>query len=464
MDDASWAIEEFAAADLGDSRRNARLVDLASALGRHPTAALPQACTDAAQLEAAYSFFANEHITPAAILASHLQATGTRCATQPLILAVQDTTQLDYSHHPATTGLGPLATPTRQGLFAHSTVAFTPERLPLGFLAQEVWTRDPATIGKRAQRRDLPIAAKESQKWLTSLTAVSALAAHCPTTQFVSIGDREADIYDLFLVARPPSVDLLVRAAWDRRTRGDEHRLWARLAAAPDQTTRQVAVPRRGAQAPRPATLVVRWRAVQLRPPQRRQREALPDVAVWAVWAVEAQPPPASTPVEWLLLTSCAVSDEAGALEKLAWYAVRWGIEVVHKVLKSGCQIEARQLGSAARLERALAVYSVIAWRLLYSTLLARAVPDAPCTVVLEPEEWAALYCTIHQVATPAAQVPTLRQAVRWLAQLGGFLGRTRDGEPGVTVLWRGWQRLHDLTMMYRIMRPASRTNVLPKD
>lgn len=462
MDDASWAVEEFAAADLGDSRRNARLLDLATTLGRAPTAALPQACTDAAQLEAAYGFFANPHITPAAILASHIQATAARCATQPLVLAVQDTTALNYSHHPATTGLGPLTVPTQQGLFAHSTVAFTPERLPLGFLAQEVWSRDPTTVGKRAQRHDLPITAKESQKWLTSLAAVNALAVQCPTTHWVSIGDREADVYDLFLVERPPQVDLLVRAAWDRRTRGAEPRLWAAMAAAPTHTTSCVSVPRRGEQAPRTATLVVRWRAVQLRPPHRRT--GLPEVPVWAVWAVEEQPPAPSVAVEWLLLTTCAVADEAAALERLAWYAARWGIEVLHKVLKSGCRIEARQLGSGARLERALALYSVIAWRLLYGTLLARAVPEVACTMLLEPDEWAALYCTIHQVATPPTTVPSVRQAVRWMAQLGGFLGRKGDGEPGVMVLWRGWQRLRDLTIMYRIMRPAPRTNVLPKD
>jgi hypothetical protein len=278
MDDASWAVEEFAAAHLGDRRRNARLIDLATTLGRQPTAALPQACADEAQLDAAYGFFANPHIAPAAILASHVQATIERCAAQPRILAVQDTTLLDYSHHPATTGLGPLATPSHQGLFAHSTLAVTPDRLPHGLLAQETWVRDPANVGKRAQRRGLPIAEKESHKWLTSLQAVNAAAVACPTTHFVSIGDREADVYDLFLETRPANVDLLVRAAWDRRTRGDAPRLWACLAAAPEQVTAQVDLARRGDQAPRQATLTVRWRAVCLRPPDHRRAEGLPAV------------------------------------------------------------------------------------------------------------------------------------------------------------------------------------------
>jgi hypothetical protein len=465
MEDAAWAVEEFAAAELGDQRRTARLLDLATTLAQQPTASLPSACVDEAQLDAAYRFFANEHIPPPAILASHTHATLERCTTQPIVLAVQDTTLLDYSHHPATTGLGPLATPTQQGFLAHSTVAFTPDRVPLGFLAQQTWTRDPATVGKRERRRTLPISEKESAKWLTSLAAVNTAAAACPQTHFVSVGDREADVYDLFLQARPPTVDLLVRAAWDRATTDPAHRrLWAACAAAPQQTTVTLDLPRRAEQAPRTATLSVRWRPVELRPPAHRRGEHLPPVTVWAVWAVEDAPPAGTAAVEWLLLTTCAVPDAGAAVERLAWYAARWGIEVLHKVLKSGCRLEARQLATGASLQRALALYSVIAWRIMYGTLLARALPDAPCTVLLEREEWEALYCTIHRVATPPPQPPPLRQAVRWIAQLGGFLGRKHDGEPGVTVLWRGWQRLTDLTTMYRLMRPPTRTKVLRKD
>ncbi len=130
-------------------------------------------------------------------------------------------------------------------------------------------------------------------------------------------------------------------------------------------------------------------------------------------------------------------------------------IEVWHKVLQSGCRIEARQLATAAQLERCLTVYSVIAWRVLQATMLARAVPDLPCTAVLEADEWQALWCAIHRQPTPPAAPPALQEAVSWLARLGGHLGRTRDGEPGVTILWKGVQHLTDLTTMYRIMKPA---------
>jgi hypothetical protein len=322
-------------------------------------------------------------------------------------------------------------------------------------LAQHVWAREPDTVGKRATRKRRPITEKESQKWLTSVEAVIAAQAQCPHTHFVCVGDREADVYDLFLQERPSGVDLLVRASWNRRVDHPERYLWDKVAAPPAVATLTVRVPRREAQPARQATVTVRWSLVLLCPPTHRRAEKLPTLALWAVLAREDHPPAGVEPIEWLLLTTCAVHTTEDAVARVDWYACRWGIEVWHKVLKSGCRLEARQLETADRLRRCLAVYSVIAWRILYATLLSRAMPEAPCTMLLEPEEWQALYCTIHLTATPPATPPPLRQAVHWLGRLGGFLARRGDGEPGVTVLWKGFQHLTDLTLMYRIMCPA---------
>jgi hypothetical protein len=453
--DATWAEEEFAEADLGDVRRNARLVHLASVLGAQPSASLPDATDDPATLKAAYRFFDNDYVRSEAILRSHIQSTTRRMQAVPLVLAVQDTTYLDWTDHPYTTGLGPLTTAKQQGLLAHTTLAITPERVPLGLLQQQVWSRDSATFAQLSTHKQRPIAEKESQKWLTSLDALIVARADCPTTHFVSVGDREADVYDLFLVDRPSGVDLLVRAAQDRKADHPEKYLWAAMATAPLAATVTVRMGARAGQLAREATLMVRWRQVTLRPPNSRDKDKLPNITVWAVWAIETNPPPGVAPVEWLLLTSVPIATTDDALERLAWYAARWGIEVWHKVLKSGCRIEDKQLETADRLKRCLTLYSVIAWRILYATMLARVVPDIPCTVLLDEDEWQGLYCRIHRVALAPAKPPTLRQAVRWLAQLGGFLGRKRDGEPGVNVLWKGFQHLVDVTAMYRIMRPA---------
>jgi len=454
MGEASWAETEFGEAALGDERLTARLVDLATTLAERPSASLPEACADGAQMKAAYRFFSNAMIEPAAMLASHVEATLGRLGAVERVLAVQDTTVVDYSGHPATSGLVALNDTRHQGFLVHTTLAFTPERVPLGLLAQQVWTRDPAELGQRATRKQRAIADKESSKWLTSLAAVAAARARCPGTHLVSVGDREADVYDLFVAERPAGVDLLVRAAWDRGVAAPQRHLWAAVAAAPVAALLEVAVPRAAGRPARTAHLTLRFTPVTLRPPRHRAAERLPATALVAVWAVETAPPPGTPAIEWLLLTSCPVQDAAQAAEIVAWYGCRWGIEVWHKVLKSGCRIEARQLETAERLERCLTLYSVIAWHILWATLLARAAPELPCTVLLEPDEWQALCCAVQRTATPPKSPPTVRQAVRWIAQLGGFPARASDGEPGPTVLWRGFQHLADLTTMYRIMKP----------
>lgn len=452
---AAWAEEEFGGAALGDTRLTARLLAVASTLGRRPSASVPEACGDATATTGAYRFFANHAVDPAAILASHVQTTQQRLAVVPLVLAVQDTTLLDWTPHPATTGLGPLAGRAQQGLVAHSTLAFTPEGVPLGVLAQDVWARDGTTCGQLPDQHQRPLAEKESHTWLTSLAAVSAVRQQCPTTQFVSVGDRAADGYARFIAPRPTGVGLLVRATQDRATATPGGRLQAVVAAAPVTATATVAVPARGDQPPRTATLTVRWSPVTRRPPRHRTAEHLTPVTMWAVLAREEPPPPGAAAIAWLLLTTVAVTSPADALERRAWYARRWGSEVWHTILKRGCRIEARQLQTAARLPCCLTIYSVSAWRILWTTLLARVEPDLPCLLLLEAAEWQALYCHIQQTTILPRTPPSLRQVVRWLASRGGVLGRPGDGDPGPTILWRGFQHLADLTAMYRLFRPT---------
>jgi len=203
--------------------------------------------------------------------------------------------------------------------------------------------------------------------------------------------------------------------------------------------------------------LDVHWQRVVLRPPKARAAEDLPNVPVWAVWATETAAPPDAEPLDWLLLTTVPLHTTADALTCLEWYACRWGIEVHHKVLKSGCAIERRQLQDVDHLQRCLALFGVIAWCVLYATMLTRTLPNAPCTTLLEEGEWQALYCHIHQTTQLPPAPPPLAQAVHWIARLGGYHGRAHDGPPGVTALWRGFQRLGDLTAMYHVFRPPPR-------
>jgi hypothetical protein len=452
--DTNWAVREFAEAELGDERRTKRLVELANVLGQHPTAALPEACGDGGRLKAASRFLDNDAIAAQDLLHSHIESTSRRLDQVSLVLAVHDTTEVNWTGHPATQGLGPLGHTTCQGLLGHTTLALTPERVPLGLLAQHVWARAPNEVGKRARRQQLPISQKESQKWLHRLDAVCTARDCCPTTRLVRVGDREADVDDVLAAARPAGVDLLMRAAWDRCVGGPEHSVWATVEAQPVIEHLLLKVPRRGPQAARDATLALRFWPLTRCPPRHRQREGLPTVALSAVQVQEVAPPTDVPPIEWLLLTTVAVETGDDAIERVQWYSCRWGIAVWHRVLKSGCRMEERQLASGERLQRCLTRYSVIAWRMFYATMLARAVPEMPCRVLLELDEWQALDCAIHPCPTPPEEPPSLDQAVRWIAQLGGFVGRRRRDQPGTETLWRGFQHLMDLTKMYRIMRP----------
>lgn len=200
----------------------------------------------------------------------------------------------------------------------------------------------------------------------------------------------------------------------------------------------------------------MRFTSVMVHPPRnRRGRSKLPAVAVNLVLVQEEATPAGEKPVQWLLLTTLPVKTLSDARRCILWYSYRWRIERYHFVLKSGCQVEELQLETAERLENALATYCIVAWRLLWLTYKSRRTPEAPCTVALETHEWQALYCTIHRAPVPPEEPPTLQEAVRWIAQLGGFLGRKSDGQPGVKTIWRGLRRLHDIAATWQLLNPS---------
>jgi len=285
-------------------------------------------------------------------------------------------------------------------------------------------------------------------RWRRSLEALERRQAAWPHTRMVSVGDREADIYELFVwaTAKPGRPALLVRAEHDRVLTADQPTLWTQVLAQPLAGELTLEVPRRGHRPRRIARLSVRFAPVELQPPYRAER--LPPVRVWAVLAREESAPAGIEPLEWMLLTTLPIADFAVATEKLRWYALRWGIEVFHRVLKSGCQVETRQLGTADSLEACLAIDLVVAWRIHHLSKLGRETPEVPCTVYFADHEWQALVAAVRRDATavPAAP-PSLREAMRMVASLGGFLGRKGDGEPGTQTLWLGLQRLDDIVL-----------------
>ena len=461
-----WAEEEFGGVSLREARLRRRLCTLARDLYARPQAPLPQACGTRAKTKAAYRFFDHVRVNLQSILASHYQSSAARAARESVVLAVQDTTSLNYRTHPRTELLGPIGSDTdgAVGMLVHSTLAFNLAGTPLGLLQVQCWVRDPEELGQKHRRYELPLEAKESVRWLRSLQALEQLQPACPQTRLIGVGDREADIYELFVWAteKPGRPGLLVRAERQRLLSEEQGPLWAHVENQPVAGQLEVKVPRRGNRPARVAVLDVRWAPVAVRPPKRKAH--LPPVALWAVLAREVGAPAGTDPLEWMLLSTEPVQDFAGAVEQLRRYTLRWGIEVFHRVLKSGCQIETRRLGNADRLEACLGIDLVVAWRICHLTKLGRETPAVPCTVYFEEHEWRALVAFVTRPPEPPQEPPTLREAIRMVAGLGGFLGRKGDGEPGTETLWRGLQRLDDIAEAYLVFRAAPKQAPVSSD
>lgn len=454
-----WAEEEFGGAGL-DQRLNRRLLVIARDFYARPQAQIPEACQSRAKTKAAYRFFKHEDTRMDVLLERHYRASQQRIAEQKIALAVQDTTSLNYSTHPATENLGPIGSQPEGiiGLMVHDTMAFSLEGTPLGLLDVQCWARDGAEFGKKHQRKQRRIEDKESHKWLESFRHVAAVQRQCPDTMLVSVGDREADIYELFHLAveDPQGPKLLVRAEQDRLLADGQGHLWPLVEQQPLAGVRKISVPRRQKQPAREAWLEIRFAEVTLSPPQGKARYG--SLRLWAALAQEVDAPEGIEPVSWMLLTTCPVTGLAEAIEKLDWYAKRWCIEIYHKTLKSGCKIEQRQLGNADSLEACLAIDMVVAWRIYHLTKLGRECPHVPCTVFFEETEWKALVTYVtRQPVRPDQPPPPLGEAMRMVGALGGHLGRKSDGHPGTKSLWLGMERLLGVTDMYKILIPHLR-------
>ncbi len=450
---SDWTEEEFGRVRLFDQRLKSRLMTLAADFFAQPGDLIPQACSGSeAKTKAAYRFFQNGQVDMQGLLRPHIESTVERLNAHKVILAVQDTTSLNYTGHPPE-GVGPIDNSQNSavGLELHDTMAFTPDGTPLGLLDVQCWARDPENVGKRHRRHQMPIEEKESKKWLVSYRAVAEVQNVCPDTMLVSVGDREADLYELFYEAaqNPSGPKLLIRAERTRkRTVIEEDKkeeLWKRMEDEPAAGLIDVAVPRRGSRPSRTAKLQVRFAQVMLNPPIKSKRPAL---SIWVVYAREiGYPIEVTEPIDWMLLSSGKTESFEDACERLSWYSRRWGIEVYHRTLKSGCRIEDRRLDDAQSTQACLAIDLVVAWRVYWLTMVGREKSETPCDQILSKDEWHVLSAWATGKIVDTA--PTTKQAMHWIGKLGGWLSRGKKDNPGTTCIWRGLARLPNMTQGY---------------
>jgi hypothetical protein len=471
---APWAEEELSTVALGDQRLDTRAVTLLSALGKRPNLSIPAACRGRAEIKAAYAFFDNDKVTLDKVLAPHLARTRERLAEQEVVLLVQDTTEIDLTRpQQQVVEAGPLDTAARRGGFLHPLHAFTPDGTPLGTAWCQFWTRDEESLAKsaedkRRERKAAPIEDKESLRWLDGLRAARDLAQTLPQVPCVCIADSEADIYELFAEARGAQpLQWLIRACQDRALDGTDggHLRDAVLAtpvlyevelkvrgrqaktAAEDRARRQNRVTRQ-------ATVEVRAQTLTLRPPARPDRH-LPPVTVNVVLVREASPPPGEPPVEWLLVTTLPIDTPEQVRTIVEYSCIRWSIEILFRVLKSGCRIERRRFEHLERILPCLGLYLIVAWRTLFACHLGRECPDLDCEQLFEPAEWKAVWVAVHN-QKPPKKVPSLSEMVHLIASLGGYIER-RNSEPGPQTLWIGMQRMYDLAWAWERFGPETK-------
>ena len=445
-----WAVQQWAPVKLGDQRRTQRAVEMGAKMAAHPEASLPEQMQAPSTLKAAYRLLNDPAVTLEALISPHCQQTRTAAGRTPVVLLVEDTTELDYTHHRSKKGLGPLGGKgSQQGLLLHSTLAIDPDtRAVLGLAHQQVVVRQPTPKPEPLRTRS-----PEAQVWEVSAQAVGSPP---PAAQWVHVGDRASDIFEFMVACRAQGKHFLVRAqrnrllAWGAAAPLADQREaqalmdYARTLPAAVGSAYTVPMPARDQQAARVATLAVQWAPVTIPPsrgaaPAARQYGALP---VWVIRAWEPDPPPAVEPLEWVLLTSWPVRGLAEAHRLVGWYSCRWINEDYHQCLKTGCRIERSQLDEAADIARLLGFSSLIAVRLLQLRQAARHTPEIPATALVEPLMVQVLAARQHT----DWQAMTAEQFWHRVARLGGHQGRRRDGPPGWRTVWRGWRYLSDLT------------------
>ena len=455
MDAHVWAEEQFGQCDLNDKRRTQRLVQVAARALCHPSGSLPEQATDAADLKAAYRLFGCEDVTFEDIAGPHWAQTRRR--PPGVYLVLNDTTEVDFGIRRKLRGMGQTGNGGGWGFLLHSALVVSGDTEAIfGLAGQKIRYRKPAPRKENSTqrlKRD-----RESVLWGQVIDQVGSPAEG---VRWVHVMDRGADNFEVYCHCQQQHTDWVVRVTQKQRgvivpegektvlkrylhtlpSRG-EYELRLRARAAQPKRGHQ---PARKAQPARTAKVAVRFGPLRIPFPKQKSPylKGLPPVPIvmWAVHAVEVDPPKDVEQVEWILLTSLPVASFDDAWRILGYYEKRWLIEEYHKALKTGCRVESRQLQSKEGLERITALLSVVAVRLLQLKSAARTNPACPARNLV-PLPWIKMLLAARKKSKLTVAM-TIREFYREVAKLGGFLGRKSDGEPGWITIWRGWQKLY---------------------
>ena len=446
MDDHTlWAVRLSAATLLPDRRLNIRLGAILEDFANRPTDPIPQAAGDWGQTKATYRFLDNDRVTEAALGQGVASDTARLCQEQAVVLAVQDTSSLNFTHNDAIAELGPIDSGNlARGLFLHTTLALTEPGSVVGVLGQQCWAHP-----KPGQ---LKPEAKESGKWIDGIDqARQALyEAGDRPPRLIHIMDREGDVSEVLQGIDDVGDGAIIRCVQNRCVEEPLRTAHAAVRDRPVLDRKRMAVPRSHGRPARDADVEVRVLSTTLTPDREKYPHAW--AMTWTLIEVwEPDPPPGVEGLHWLLWTREPATTPAEVWEVVRKYTCRWQIEVFHHVLKSGCRIEGLRLEAWERLTKAVVLYSSVAARVVRLRDQSREEPEAPATVLLSEEECVVLTARCGK-GKPASGL-TLRQAVLWIGRLGGHQNRKGDGMPGVRTLSRGLRDLGLLVEGYRVAK-----------
>lgn len=457
---SEWSDKETQSCQFQDKRIGDRFRQILAAVGSLPGESIPQACQNWAETKAVYRFLSNERVNAQNILSGHFHETSKRItACEGPVLVLHDTCEFIFKRKDPKPIGSTRKLPSNEringafglsrtacGCLLHASLAITPEGLPLGLTASHHWSRkefkNTTAMKKKVNPTRVPISTKESQRWLDNISRTHEVT-DCDAQKLVHVGDREADIYELFSLCAQLNTYFLVRVCVNRLA--DEGTLSEEIALSKKRFSKRIKFD--DAKGNKVSTrLGVKVKKLLLHPPTYKTKE-YDDLDVTVVSAVEEKKPADRERIRWTLITNLPVTTKADALNVLHWYKERWKIEVYFKVLKSGLGLESSKLRERKRLERWIALCCLVGWRIQWLTMLARESDTFPETRVFSKSECLILKRTA-KLHDGAAGIKVYLYA---LAMLGGYLNRTKDPPPGIMVIWRGVRRLSELRQGYEM-------------
>jgi len=440
--------EEFSELDFNSTRLEKRFIKTMETLAGQPEKSIWFCSENRAEAKAIYRLINNDRLDREEILQTHREATVRRMLNSgETILAVQDTTSLNYNTHEKMEGIGYISDKTL-GVNIHSCLAVTTKGLTLGLLDQVSYNREQANSNSQTHdsKKVRPLEDKESYRWVkTYETSTFNLPEG---VKVINVCDREGDMYELLDTIETSGGLFLIRVAQNRMT-VDNRQILDAVRKKRCIGKMEITIPRdsRNNVKERKGTLQIRYDRYDIKRPSilNKIKTLKASIELWVIHAKEESPPKGVEPIEWFLMTNEPVEDVQAAYERIQYYTHRWKIERFHFVLKSGCKVEKLQERSMDKTTLLVLMYSIIAVLILNMTYIARILPNVSCTVLFEEDEWKVLYCAANKTKKAPENPYCIEEAVKYLGWLGGPKRSPSDGPPGVKTIWVGLDKLNTL-------------------